>query len=61
MSIQGRGEIKAANGLKTTILEFTEQQININMVVGDNKFESLQEEIIKLHFKIEEADKMMVV
>ena len=43
INMQGCGATKAANGLNITISEFTERQINIEMVVGDNNFEKLRE------------------
>ena len=36
--MQGCGSTKAENGLNTTISEFTSELMNIEMVVGDNKF-----------------------
>ena len=38
MNMQGRGATEEANGLNTTISDFTSRKINIDMRVGDNNF-----------------------
>ena len=42
MNIKGCGATEASNGLKTTISSFTARKINIEMIVGDKKFEALR-------------------
>ena len=41
INMQGRGATEAVNGLKTTISVFTACKINIETIVGDNKFETV--------------------
>ena len=56
MNMQGRGATEAANGLKTTILLFTAHIINIETIVGDNKFEAIRKASIPVHAEIVGAD-----
>ena len=42
MNMQESGENEAENVLKTTIEYFTARKINIETIVGDNKFEAVR-------------------
>ena len=52
MNIQGRGATEVENGLKTTISAFTARKVNIETIVGDNKFEAVRKSLISFHDKI---------
>ena len=58
--MQRRGATKGSNILKTTTSAFTAQKINIEMVVGDNKFEAPCEALIPVHVKIVGVDEHKV-
>ena len=50
MNMQGYGATKAANSINTTILLFTAHQINIEIVVVNNKFEEEHKSLRPVHF-----------
>ena len=52
MNMQGCGATEAENGLKTTISSFTSHKINIETVVGDNKFQEVRKALRPLHIEI---------
>ena len=56
MNMQVCGATEAANGLKKTISEFTARKINIEMIVGDKKFESVRKSLRPVHIEIVGAD-----
>ena len=47
--MQGRGATEAADGIKTTISEFTACKINIETIVGDKDFEAVRKSLIPVH------------
>ena len=56
MNIKGRGATEAANCIKTTIPVFTAFKINIQMLVGDNKFESVSKSLRPVQVEIVSDD-----
>ena len=52
MNMQGRGSTEAANGLKTTTSAFIARKINIETIVGDDKFEAARKSLIPVHVEI---------
>ena len=57
INMLGSVATEAANCLKTTISSFTACKINIEMIVGDNKFEVVRKSSIPVHVEILGADK----
>ena len=49
INIQGGGSTEAENGLKTTISAFTARKMNIEMIVGYNKFEAVHKSLRPVH------------
>ena len=56
MNMQGRGATESANGLKTTISEFTARKINIETIVGDSKLKAVCKSLRPVHVEIVGAD-----
>ena len=56
MNMQGRGATEEANGLNTTISDFTSRKINIDMRVGDNNFQAVHKALRPVHVEILGAD-----
>ena len=52
MNMQGREATEAENGLNTTISAFTAHKINIETIVGNNKFEAVSKSLIPVHIEI---------
>ena len=52
MNMQGRGETKASNGLKTTISAFIARKINVETIVGDKDFEAVNKALRPVHVEI---------
>ena len=42
MNMKGCGATEESNGINTTISQFAACKINIEMIVGDNKFEAVR-------------------
>ena len=56
-NMQGSGATEPANGLKTIISAFTACKINIEMIVVNNKFDSVRRSLRPFHVEIVGADK----
>ena len=55
-NMQGHGETEEENGLKTTTSFFIARKINIETIVGDNKFEEVCKALRPCDVKIVGAD-----
>ena len=49
INMQGHGETEEENGLKTTTSFFIARKINIETIVGDNKFEEVLKSLRPVH------------
>ena len=56
MNMQGNVGTEALNGIKKTISAFTARKINIETIVGDNKFEASHKSLRPAHVEIVGAD-----
>ena len=52
MNMQGRGKTETENGLKINISAFIARKINIERIVGNNEFESVQKSLRRVHVGI---------